>query len=716
MQLFSTKRLLPLLFSTLFISSLSAQQSVMREWNELLLKTMGEDLNRPNVQARNIFQFSIAMYDAWAVYDDEADTYLLGKKVNEYTCPFTAIPKPKDVAAARREAMSFAAYRFLLGRFSKSPQTSSGVYRYRELMQSLGYDILNYSSDYKSGSPAAVGSYIAQCVLQMGDQDGSYEEKNYLDPLYHPVNPPLEVLQPGVGNGVDPNRWQPLKLKAAIDYDGYPVYECSCRGRRFNTLLDSVDEFGRHPFTGTQTCQGADWGHVKPFALQRQDMKVYYRNRHNYTYYHEIGDDFVPRLDTVKGAGTSQEYQWNYALVAHWTAFFDQQDTTQWDISPRSTGNVQAYPKNRTELHDFYNLQTGRDPGIGYLANPKTGRSYVPNTVPRSDFLCAATNFWAEGPDDQTLPGHWLTLLNYVSDQPGFVRKFNGKGRVMDNLEWDVKACFVLGGALHDAAIAAWGLKGRYESALPITALRYMASKGQSSDPNLPSYSPAGLALAPGRVELVQKGDSLAGPGDVNVGKVKLYTWQGYSVFPDTSRQRPGVGWVLGENWYPPQPKQFVSPPYGGFVSGQSALSHAAAEVLGLLTGDPWFPGGLGQYTVKAGSQFQRLGLSASRDVTLQWATYRDAADQASIATVWGGVNAPFDDIPGRIIGDQTGKAAFQLAKTCFYKDKDGDGYLSFEDCDDTNPEVHPGAEEKCNQVDDDCDGVVDPDCGRKKH
>ena len=31
-------------------------------------------------------------------------------------------------------------------------------------------------------------------------------------------------------------------------------------------------------------------------------------------------------------------------------------------------------------------------------------------------------------------------------------------------------------------------------------------------------------------------------------------------------------------------------------------------------------------------------------------------------------------------------------------------------DCDDEAPEVHPGATERCNGVDDDCDGVVDPD------
>jgi hypothetical protein len=40
-----------------------------------------------------------------------------------------------------------------------------------------------------------------------------------------------------------------------------------------------------------------------------------------------------------------------------------------------------------------------------------------------------------------------------------------------------------------------------------------------------------------------------------------------------------------------------------------------------------------------------------------------------------------------------------------------GDGVPCGEDCDDTDPEVHPGAEDICNYVDDDCDGDYDEDC-----
>ena len=76
----------------------SADQSVARQWNEQMLSAIRRDLARPTVHARNLFHVSMAMYDAWAVYDPIADTFLIQEHA---TAP--------DIAAARNETISFAA-------------------------------------------------------------------------------------------------------------------------------------------------------------------------------------------------------------------------------------------------------------------------------------------------------------------------------------------------------------------------------------------------------------------------------------------------------------------------------------------------------------------------------------------------------------------------------------------------------------------------------
>ena len=673
-----------------FLPDLNAQHSVAREWNEALLQTIREDFARPPVQARNLFHTSIALYDAWAAYDTVAETYLLGKTVGNFTCPCKGVPVPKDREAARKEAMSYAAFRVLSARFANSPKAGEAAFRFRSLMKKYGYDFSNFSIDYASGSPAALGNYIGQCIAQLGLSDGANEQNNYSIQFYKPVNPPLEIVKAGDSTLLDPNRWQPLKLPRAIDQTGH--------------VMPSVQAF-----------QSPEWGLVHPFALKRDDLKIYRRDKRDYWVYHDPGP--LPVLDTINGGGTSDEYKWNFSIVAAWSSHLDPSDGVMWDISPRSIGNVQSYPKNLAELHGFYDLKTGRDPGIGRDTNPRTGQPYKPQLVPRGDYTRVLTQFWADGPTSETPPGHWFVILNYVSDQPGLVKKFNGKGPVMNDLEWDVKTYFALAGAVHDAAIAAWGIKGWYDGVRPVTALRYMAALGQSTDKKLPSYHPAGIPLVPGLIELVKARDPLAGPQNVNVNKIKFYAWRGPLMVTDTTSQTAGVGWILAENWWPYQLKTFVTPPFAGYISGHSTYSRAAAEALTLLTGDEYFPGGLGEFRVGANSNFLRLEKGPSVDVTLQWATYRDASDQTSLSRIWGGIHPPFDDIPGRLIGAKVGTAAFELAKTYFYKDRDHDGHYSYEDCDDTNPAVHEGAPELCDGIDNNCNGAVDEGapCGNPK-
>src|SRR5207244_11589898 len=99
-----------------------------------------------------------------------------------------------------------------------------------------------------------------------------------------------------------------------------------------------------------------------------------------------------------------------------------------------------------------------------------------------------------------------------------------------------------------------------------------------------------------------------------------------------------------------------------GDIAGHSASSRSAAERLAGITGSPFFPGGLGTYTV-TNLSFEN---GPTPPVPLQWATYFDAADQAGLSRIWGGIHPPVDDFAGRRAGSQCGQGVWALAQKYF--------------------------------------------------
>jgi hypothetical protein len=605
--------------------------SVARLWNEEVLHAIRNDFARPTVHARNLFHTSAAMYDAWAAYDATASTFLLGQEMAGFRCDLGAFSAPADVQPAREEALSFAVYRLIMHRFANSPGVNSIVSTADDLMQSLGLDVADTSVDYAGGSPAALGNYIASCYIAFGLQDGANEANDYANEWYTPVNPPIEVELPGNPDIVDLDRWQPISLSLFIDQAGNPILE--------------QPEF-----------LSPEWGQVVSFALTDANKTTYQRDGFDYDVYYDPG--MPPTLAGPQFA----EYKWGFSLVSIWSSHLDPADDVMIDISPASIGNIQMYPDNPGEYPQFYDLLTGGDGSTGYASNPVTGAPYEPQIVPRGDYTRVLAEFWADGPDSETPPGHWFTILNDVNDNPLLVRKFGGVGEEIGPLEWDVKAYFAMGGAMHDSAIAAWGAKGWYDYIRPVSAIRAMADRGQSSDAGLPSYSADGIPLEPGYIELVEPGDPLAGANNEHVDKIKLFAWRGPDYVNNPFVDTAGVGWILAENWWPYQRPSFVTPPFAGYVSGHSTYSRAGAEILTALTGSEFFPGGMSQFEIKA-NEFLVFENGPTVDMTLQWATYRDASDQCSLSRIWGGIHPPADDIPGRKIGEQIGIAAFDLAE-----------------------------------------------------
>jgi len=626
----------------LSVNELEQDISIARIWNETLLEAIRNDFARPTVHARNLFHTSIALYDAWAIYDEKAKPYLIGNSLHNYSSELLDFTALESDEVSINKTISYAAYRLLNYRFASSPGYDASKARFDLVMNQLGYDINFTSLDYETGNGAALGNYIAQEIIDYGKTDGSREQSNYDNAYYEPINSPLAPDFSGNNTIEDPNRWQPLSLSTFIDQSGNPIE---------GNVLDFLNP---------------EWGDVLPFSLTNNNLTSYQRDGNNFLVYNDPLDP--PYIDATNSSIASEAYKWGFSLVSVWASHLDSSDGVLWDISPKSIGNIpfEALPNDFQDYAQFYNLIEGGDIGIGRAVNPITNTAYKEQLVPRGDYARVLAEFWADGPDSETPPGHWFSLLNYVGDHELSTKKFQGEGESLSPVEWDVKSYFILGGAMHDAAISAWSIKGWYDYIRPISAIRYMSDKGQSSDPSASNFHPEGINLVDGYIETVKENDPLVGFNSQNLGKIKVFSWKGHDYIGNEDIDQAGVGWILAEDWWPYQRPSFVTPPFAGYVSGHSTYSRAAAEVLTLITGDEFFPGGMGEFVARK-NEFLVFEEGPSTDVILQWATYRDASDQCSLSRIWGGIHPPADDIPGRKIGKKIGVDAFNFAIPYFY-------------------------------------------------
>jgi hypothetical protein len=518
--------------------------------------------------------------------------------------------KASDVRAARNEAISYAAYRVLTSRFIKAVGADESLSEFADVMDSLCYPMAATTTE--GDSPAALGNRIAAAVLAYGLTDGSNQAGGYADPDYKPVNAPLVVAKPGTTMS-DPNRWQPLQLEHMISQNGIPVVN------------------------GVQQAVGPHWGRVKGFALPAAASAGAA----------PIDPGPPPRLGDP---ATDQAFKDQVVEVIRDSSLLDASTTETIDISPGTRG---ANP-------------LGSNDGQGHPVNPATGQPYAPDVVNVGDFARALTEFWADGPKSETPPGHWNVIANRVSDELDPNLQIGGTGPAVDRLQWDVKLYLALNGAVHDAAIAAWGLKGEYDGTRPISMIRYMGGLGQSSDPSLQSYDKEGLPLVSSLIELITRETSAPGQRHAALagheGEIAIYAWAGNPKDPKT--QASGAAWILATNWVPYQLPTFVTPSFQGFASGHSTFSRAAAEIMTSFTGNEYVPGGLDEWTTKVGTLKVESGPTA--DVVLQWATYYDAADMAGQSRLFGGIHVQADDFIGRRIGSECGQEAWARAQQYF--------------------------------------------------
>jgi hypothetical protein len=241
----------------------------------------------------------------------------------------------------------------------------------------------------------------------------------------------------------------------------------------------------------------------------------------------------------------------------------------------------------------------------------------VPNLYPSTGYTDQALeimNYSANLTDEQK------TIVEYWADGPGtelppghwalFAQRVSK--REAYGIDDDVKLFFAMTNALFDASIAVWDCKRVFDYVRPITAIRFLMA---------------------GR---------------------EISAWGG---------PFKGTQTILGEHWQAYQTGAQPTPAFPEFSSGHSAFSAAAAEVLRAYTGSDAFDASA---TIKAGTSLVEPGAVPAVDVTLSWATFSEAADQAGMSRRYGGIHFKEGDLQSRAMGRLVGAQAWTKARTYF--------------------------------------------------
>lgn len=261
-------------------------RSIARRWNEQILNSIRRDIPHPPKHARNLHHVSVAMYDAWATWQDVADGVV-------YTERHTS----GDLDEARRVSISYAAYRVLVHRYTTAVGATTSLDCYDGFMDVLGLDPGDTHTD--GDDPIAVGNRIGAAVIARFAEDGANEAENYADTTgWEPYNPVMIVDRAGT-NVEDPDVWQQLNLGTAETQNGI-------------VLEDSVQPY-----------IGAHWRNVEPFAIELDGETGLYS---------DPGPRGYPTVDDPLIA--EQVLQ-----VIRRTSYLDTDDGVQIEIGPRGRGN-----------------------------------------------------------------------------------------------------------------------------------------------------------------------------------------------------------------------------------------------------------------------------------------------------------------------------------------------------------------------------------------
>ena len=120
-----------------------------------------------------------------------------------------------------------------------------------------------------------------------------------------------------------------------------------------------------------------------------------------------------------------------------------------------------------------------------------------------------------------------------------------------------------------------------------------------------------------------------------------------------------GTQTIKGENWQ----SYIATPPFSEYVSGHSNFSRTAATILQSYTGSDNFEGCT---VIEKGCSGIEKAFVPKQEITLEWATFTEAAEQAGLSRLYGGIHFTKGNQDGQHLGKEIGKAAWERALTYF--------------------------------------------------
>ena len=250
---------------------------------------------------------------------------------------------------------------------------------------------------------------------------------------------------------------------------------------------------------------------------------------------------------------------------------------------------------------------------IGNIINPEfitQAEEIVEASGSLTDEQKLIAEFWEDPGGTSFPPGTWMTFGEFVS------------ARDDNTLDEDAQMFFALGNAVFDAGIATWSTKAYYDYVRPVRAIRTLGELG------------------------------LIGEYDQQLGGYAIEAWAGAEAGTET---------ILASDFMTYQtPGSHASPPFAEYTSGHSAFSAAGAEILESFTNSDDFGADV---TFEPGESRFEPGLKPAEPITLEWETFSEAADEAGISRIYGGIHFEQGDLNGRLLGRQVGEAVWTEAQ-----------------------------------------------------